>query len=263
MIRIVKKPTDTPDDNSTGMVADALKKRGADFSYLDLDSIDLFSGDIENDLIWVCGIKQTGIHFDAISALNLRNRVVNSPEAIAICANKAQTTARLLRDNVPTPETIFTDSVEKVEEFLKKQKKVVYKPVYGYDGNGIYPMDDISMLGDSPYYIQEFIENICDYRVFVINGEAVGAIRRESDTFAHNIHQGGSGVPVFDIPKDMADIASRAALSVDIDYCGVDLLDYNGSYTVLEVNGTPNWHCMGVPIWDYLAEYLIELEKTI
>ncbi len=37
MIRIIPKPTDTPDDNSTQMVIDALETIGADFEILALE----------------------------------------------------------------------------------------------------------------------------------------------------------------------------------------------------------------------------------
>lgn len=263
MIHIIKKPTDTPDDNSTAMVVSALEKLNVPFKFLDLDLINPFSPGIEGELIWVCGIRQEGTQFEKISVLDISNTVINSPEAIAICASKVQTTARLIGAGVPTPETIFTNSRQDVERFLEKHGKVVYKPVYGFDGNGIYPMTEIGELGEEPYYIQEFIKNNCDYRVFVIDEEAVGAIRRSSDSFAHNIHQGGHGEPVFDIPENMADIAADAAKSVGIDYCGVDLLPWEDSYLVLEVNGTPNWHCMGVPIPEYIAQYLAEKEKSM
>ena len=263
MIHIIRKPTDTPDDNSTGMVVSALDKRNAPRKYLNIDNINPFNPGIEGELIWACGIRQDGVQFEALSVLGLSNTVVNSPESIATCASKVQTTARLIKTGVPTPETIFTNSKDQVEVFLEKHGKVVYKPVYGFDGNGIYPMTNISELGESPYYIQEFIKNNCDYRVFVIDGEAVGAIKRSSDTFAHNIHQGGLGEAVAEIPDNMAEISSKAAEAVDIDYCGVDLLPWNDSYLVLEVNGTPNWHCMSAPIPAYIADYLIEKEKLL
>ena len=263
MVKIIKKPTDTPDDDSTGMVLSALKRRGVSYEILDPDKISTFNPGFENELVWVCGIRQDSTQFEKISALALSNVVVNSPEAIATCASKVQTTARLINAGVPTPETIFTNSRDEVEAFLKRHGKVVYKPVYGFDGNGIYPMTRIDELGDEPYYIQEYIINDCDYRVFVIDGEAVGAIRRSSDTFAHNIHQGGKGEAVLEIPDEMAKISGDAARSIGIDYCGVDLLPYGDSYLVLEVNGTPNWHCMGVPIPEYIADFLVEREKNM
>ncbi|WAI00897.1 ATP-grasp domain-containing protein [Methanogenium organophilum] len=258
MIHIVPKPTDTPDDNSTGMVIRALKERDCPYELLDLDAIDPFSPDISGETIWVCGIKQDGVQFEVISALSLANRMVNDPHAIAVCASKAQTTARLMAAGVPTPDTIFTGSLTEAKRFLARHQQAVYKPLYGYDGNGIFPFTDTSELPEGPYYLQEYVKNDRDYRVFVIGGVAVGAIVRISDTFAHNIHQGGTGMAIMDLPEEMKTVAGAAARAIGIDYCGVDLLERGSSYTVLEVNGTPNWHCMEAPIPDLLAEYLIK-----
>jgi ribosomal protein S6--L-glutamate ligase len=65
------------------------------------------------------------------------------------------------------------------------------------------------------------------------------------------------------IDKDMRAIAEAAASAVGIDYCGVDLLHDGEGYTVLEVNGTPNWHCMAAPIPELLARYLIQEERKM
>lgn len=262
MIHIVPKPTDTPDDNSTGMVIRALVERDYPYELLDLDTVDPFSPDITGETIWVCGIRQDGVQFEVISALSLANRMVNDPHAIAVCASKAQTTARLMAAGVPTPDTVFTGSLAQAERFLARHKQAVYKPLYGYDGNGIFPFTSMSELPDTgPYYLQEYVENDRDYRVFVIGGVAVGAIVRVSDTFAHNIHQGGCGMAVLDLPDEMKRVAAAAAQAIGIDYCGVDLLEQGDSYTVLEVNGTPNWHCMEAPIPDLLAAYLMQEDQ--
>ncbi|MGV8110171.1 ATP-grasp domain-containing protein [Methanospirillum sp.] len=145
-------------------------------------------------------------------------------------------------------------------QFIKKHTKAVSKPVYGFDGVGIHLVESEGDLGDPPFYLQEYVPNDRDFRVFVIGDQAVGAIMRVSDHLTHNIHQGGCGSAI-DIPKEMAKIAVQAAHCVGVDYGGVDLLAYNGSYVVLEVNGTPNWHCMQAPIPQFLAEYLILQDK--
>jgi len=261
MIRIIQKPTDTPDDNSTGMVAAELTRMGAPWQYLDLDEIDPFAGTPAGDLIWVCGMRQDTASFELLNILALENRVVNSPDSIAACASKARTTGMLLKAGVFTPDTVFTSSPAAAESFLERHGKIVYKPLYGFDGNGIFPLTSPGDLPDPPWYLQEYIENDRDFRIFVIDGEAVGAIERRSDGFAHNIHQGGSGRAVA-ISPEMAEIAGGAARAIGIDYCGVDLLIHDGGYTVLEVNGTPNWHCMNVPIPRLIARYLVEAEKV-
>jgi ribosomal protein S6--L-glutamate ligase len=116
-------------------------------------------------------------------------------------------------------------------------------------------------LGKPPYYLQEYVPNQRDFRVFVIDGIAVGAISRTSESLAHNIHQGGFGRP-YPVDDEMQEISGTAARAVGVDYGGVDLLECENGYTVLEVNGTPNWHCMAAPIPHLLAEYLIGLDTV-
>lgn len=262
MIRIVRKPTDTPDDNSTQMVIDALDVMGAEYEILPLQELNPFAIRYSGDLIWICGIRQDGVEFELIKALALKNRLVNTPEAIATCASKVLTSALLTHHGVPTPETLFTASRHMVDEFLQTRGKAVYKPVYGFDGDGIFLFSDVGDLADPPYYVQEYIRNDRDFRVFVIGNRAAGAIYRQSPHLTHNIHQGGVGTPV-EIDTSMREISEAAARAVGIDYCGVDLLKTEDGYTVLEVNGTPNWHCMAAPIPELLADYFVSEEKKM
>lgn len=263
MIHIIPKPTDTPDDNSTGMVMTELRRRGVPFGVLDLAKVDPFDLPVSGETIWACGIKQDGVQFELLKALELENHVINSPEAIATCASKVTTTALLINAGAPSPATCFTGDKSVVAQFLADHGgKAVYKPVYGFDGNGIYLFTAVDQITEAaPYYVQEYVKNDRDYRIFVIGNTAVGAIKRESAHLTHNIHQGGCGSAV-EIPPDMREAAESAARAVGIDYCGVDLLPLeDGGFTVLEVNGTPNWHCMTAPIPRLLAEYLIAQEK--
>ncbi len=262
MIHILPKPTDTPEDNSTGAVIQELEKAGARYHVLDLDTVDPLNSGLEHELIWVCGIRQDMHQFETLNVLSLSNRIINTPAAIATCASKVMTTALLLQRGVRTPATVYVSSEDQAREFLRRHGKVVYKPVYGYDGNGIRLVTEPGDLGPGPWYLQEYVPNDRDFRVFVLGGEAVGAITRVSRGLMHNIHQGGIGMPV-EIDDEMRAIAEASAAVVGVDYCGVDLLCDREGYTVLEVNGTPNWHCMAAPIPKLLASYLIECERTM
>ncbi|HJJ46794.1 MAG TPA: ATP-grasp domain-containing protein [Methanocorpusculum sp.] len=263
MIHIIPKPTDNPQDNSTAMVMDALTKMGVPYKVLDLASVDPFHLPVTGETIWACGIKQDGVQFELLKALEMENHVINSPEAIATCASKVTTTARLFNVGVPSPDTCFTNDKDIVHKFIAEHGgKAIYKPVYGFDGNGIYMFHSADEIKEKPpYYVQEYVKNDRDFRIFVIGYKAVGAIKRVSEHLTHNIHQGGTGCAIA-IPKDMAEVAEAATRAINIDYCGVDLLPLeSGGYTCLEVNGTPNWHCMTAPIPRLLAEYLVDQDK--
>jgi tetrahydromethanopterin:alpha-L-glutamate ligase len=260
MITIIPKPTDTAGDDSTRMVTEELTKSGVAYKFLNPDSVDPLSDSCSGELIWVCGLRQDDHQFEVINALSVNNHVINSPESIFTCASKVKTSALLQKKRIKTPETLFTASVEIAGRFIEKHGRVVYKPVYGYDGNGIRLIKTAGELGPGPFYLQEYVPNDRDYRIFVINGRSVGAIVRRSDTLAHNIHQGGIGKPC-EIDPEKDAMAGEAAMAVGVDYGGVDLLKDKDGYTVLEVNGTPNWHCMSAPIPKLLAEYLITKQR--
>jgi tetrahydromethanopterin:alpha-L-glutamate ligase len=262
MIQIVPKPTDTPDDNSTAMVAREIQALGGTYRYLNLDLLDPFECAPEGELIWICGLKQDEHQFEILQALSVANTLVNTPASIFTCASKVMTSALLVRHGIPTPRTLFTNTRGIAEKFLQEQGKVVIKPVYGFDGNDVYLLDAPGQLPDPPYYLQEYVRNDRDYRVFVIDGNPVGAIMRVSDTLAHNIHQGGRGIPC-EIDREMKEMAGAAARVVGVDYGGIDLLPYRDGYCVLEVNGTPNWHCMDAPIPRLLAVHLLEKERML
>ncbi|MDD1718231.1 MAG: ATP-grasp domain-containing protein [Methanoregulaceae archaeon] len=263
MIYIVKKPTDAPGDDSTGAVVRELRRSGSDPLFLDLDRMDPFSAGLKEGVVWICGLRQDEHQIEVVRALALAHRVINDPEAIMTCASKVLTTALLIAHDVPSPDTCFTASAETAAAFLRKHGRSVYKPVYGFDGLGIRFVSTPADLGEPPYYLQEYIRNDRDYRVFVLGGEAVGAIARSGGgELAHNIHQGGDGAPVTP-DGELAATAEAAAFAVGTDYAGVDLLETPGGYTVLEVNGTPNWHCMSAPIPTLLAAYLREQEEEI
>lgn len=263
MIRIVRKPTDTPGNDSTAQVCAALDARGAAWTDLDLDAVDPFDCGLAGSLIWACGLRQDGHQFEALQALALSNRSVNTPDAIATCASKVATTALLIDAGLPSPATGFLRTREQADVFIARHGgRAVFKPVYGYDGNGIRLVDDADGLAEPPYYLQEYVPNDEDFRVFVLGDEAVGAIRRTSAHLTHNIHQGGRGEAVAVTPG-MARLAVGAARAVGADYAGVDLLPVPSGFTVLEVNGTPNWHCMTAPIPALLADYLIRCAETV
>ncbi|HQC92006.1 MAG TPA: RimK family alpha-L-glutamate ligase, partial [Candidatus Methanoculleus thermohydrogenotrophicum] len=107
MIHIVPKPTDTPEDNSTGAVIRELERAGARYRLLDLAAIDPLTSGLEHEHIWVCGIRQDLHQFETLNVLSLSNRIINTPAAIATCASKVMTTALLLQRGVRTPATVY------------------------------------------------------------------------------------------------------------------------------------------------------------
>ena len=66
-------------------------------------------------------------------------------------------------------------------------------------------------------------------------------MKRIGNGWLNNLAAGGRGEAV-SVNETMAKLALDAAFAIDIDYCGVDIIQAaSGEYYVLEVNSIPAW----------------------
>ena len=90
--------------------------------------------------------------------------------------------------------------------------------------------------------VQEFIEEAggADIRCFVIGNKVVAAMMRQgaAGAFRSNLHRGGQGVPV-EITRRERTMAVRAARTLGLNVCGVDLLRSKHGPVVTEINASP------------------------
>jgi RimK family alpha-L-glutamate ligase len=142
--------------------------------------------------------------------------------------------------------------------------------LFGSQGEGIRRLEkttDLLWLTASRgvYYLQRFVhcsgDGFSDHRVFVINGQAVAAMRRRGKSWLNNVAQGAS-CEWIDADSEMARLAVEATRTLGMDYSGVDImLDKEGRYTIIEVNSIPAWKGLqsvcDVNIADLLADDLI------
>ncbi len=90
--------------------------------------------------------------------------------------------------------------------------------------------------------VQEFIKEAggTDIRAIVIGGRVVAAMKRSGaeGEFRSNLHRGGSAAIVKLTPEERS-TAVRAAKSMGLNVCGVDMLRSNHGPVVMEVNSSP------------------------
>ena len=177
--------------------------------------------------------------------------VYNDGRAIERTVDKAMTSFLLHQAGIATPHTWVCESREQAHTIIQAQVKnnqpLVIKPLFGSQGQGVrllnahmalpVPMDDFV---DGVFYLQTFVAATHDYRVFVVNNRAVAAMRRQGESWLHNVAQGAKCASIYD--TDILAIAVQAAKALDIAYCGVDIIrDNAGKLYVLEVNSIPAW----------------------
>jgi len=168
------------------------------------------------------------------------------------------------------------DLVNGVKEGLLKFP-FIKKPNLGAKGEGIKLIEDngeIDLLTDEEVYksvFQNFIKNDGDYRVLVVGGKPIGAIKRvgEKGSFVNNVSMGGEALAVTDgsLKIEMFKIASQVAGIFNLGFCGVDIIQDTESQKLyfLELNTVPQWEgfqkCTGINVAEKLLGYCQDLAK--
>nr|WP_321496150.1 tetrahydromethanopterin:alpha-L-glutamate ligase [uncultured Methanolobus sp.] len=297
--------TDPHDWTAQALMQEA-DKRGFETHYPDLGQIETSigssvshrAGDIclsEMDAIIIrdMGPGKNDAHvfrFDVLRELERSGvLIVNPPAAIQNAANKFYASCLMSGAGIPTPRTFVSQDVEKALEIISELGDVVIKPVFGFKGIGINRIkngivlapdgteektnteelinriiDDKGML-----YIQEFIENSGqDIRVFVVDDKVVGAIYRKAPQgwWLNNLSQGGTPLAC-ELTAEQERMCIDAAETIGAMYAGVDIIESDKEYFVLEVNATPSGAGIYKSLNINVAEHIItaidsRLEKT-
>jgi tetrahydromethanopterin:alpha-L-glutamate ligase len=192
--------------------------------------------------------------------------VYNDARAIERSVDKSMTSLLLHAAHVPTPPTWATESQAQAQRIVMREgaagHALVLKPLFGAQGKGLqrvghvdgayHPLPAIDKDYGSLAYLQRFVPPISspgfDWRVLVVGGRAITAMRRVSAHWVHNVAQGARCEPA-EAAGELKQLAEAAALALGMDYAGVDLVPVApkaGSATqpgiqVLEVNGIAAW----------------------
>ena len=147
------------------------------------------------------------------------------------------------------PPTIFTKDTEVILNFIKKNKKIIIKPIHGYAGKNILFVNKNFNAGKIKRYInkighvmaQKFLPKIKygDKRIFILNGNVKGAIRRvpKKGSILSNISQGGTAVKTKLTKKEyhLANIVAKKLKQKNIFFAGIDLIS---NYLIGDINVT-------------------------
>tara|TARA_B110000008_G_C16937454_1_gene551172 strand:- start:619 stop:1521 length:903 start_codon:yes stop_codon:yes gene_type:complete len=179
--------------------------------------------------------------------------VVNTAEDIELTVDKSLTSIKLQENNILTPKTwILRDKLSlknNVENMLKKGH-LIYKPLFGSQGDNILKITQLSDLNkiintSNIYYFQEFLETAPshDYRVLIIkdrNKMILHSMVRYGTSYINNFSQGGKCFPI-KIDSNITQTALDAANAINIPFCGVDIIRHNNKNYVIEINSIPAW----------------------
>ncbi|MEM6407840.1 MAG: 30S ribosomal protein S6--L-glutamate ligase [Pseudomonadota bacterium] len=178
---------------------------------------------------------------------------LNESVAIGRSRDKLRSMQLLARDGVGLPVTTFAHDPKQTEEVLELagNAPLVIKLLEGTQGLGVVLADtdrsaksvvEAFRATGTNILIQEFIKEAggTDIRAIVIGGKVIAAMKRSGaeGEFRSNLHRGGSAQVVKLSPEERA-TAVRAAKSMGLNACGVDMLRANHGAVVMEVNSSP------------------------
>jgi len=200
-----------------------------------------------------------------------------SMNGLLTARNKYLALQALHAAGVKIPESVLIASRNKNEEPTEYlSPPLVMKLLSGTQGVGVMRVRDAKEAGPIIDTLSELDQMIClqkflpnpgdDIRVFVIDKEIVGAMKRKAapHEWRSNIHMGGQGIP-HKLSKAEAETAVRAAEAVGVEIAGVDIISVDEEPYVIEVNASPGFRGLlaatGVNAADKMAEYALEKAK--
>ncbi len=160
--------------------------------------------------------------------------IINNPTSIRNVSEKLYS-VRYLKF---MPKTIFTQSINEIQKFLKMHKKVILKPIHGHSGNDIYLLDKFNLnlikrIINKHNHImcQEYLPKIYmgDKRIFLIDGKISGAISRvpKKGSFLSNMSKGAIPKNTILTKKEImiSKLIGKNLKKENIFFAGIDLID--------------------------------------
>ena len=178
---------------------------------------------------------------------------LNESVAISRSRDKLRALQLLSRKGIGLPITGFANKPDDIEDLITMVggTPLVIKLLQGTQGMGVVLAETHqaaesvieSFLGlKASVLVQEYIGETggSDIRCLVIGDRVVAAMKRQSKAgeFRSNIHRGGSASLIKITPEERS-TAVRAASTMGLNVCGVDILRSNHGPLVMEVNSSP------------------------
>ena len=160
-------------------------------------------------------------------------RIINHPKALREVPEKLFS----LRLTKYMPQTLISENLNEIKTFLKRNKKIVMKPIESYSGNDVklitkFNKSLINKFIKKYHHLmfQKFIPQISkgDKRVFIINGKIKGAISRlpKKGSILSNMSKGASAKKI-EISQNEMKISKIVATELkkqNIYFAGIDFI---------------------------------------
>ena len=183
-----------------------------------------------------------------LETLKNKVKIINNPTAIRNISEKLYS----VRYQRFMPNTIFTQNIQEIKNFFKKNKHVILKPIHSFSGNDIHLLNKFELkfiqgLIKKHNYImcQKYLPKISkgDKRVFLINGKICGAMSRipKKGSYLSNMSKGASAknIRLTKFEKRISKVIAKDLKKNQIYFAGIDFIDQklNGDINVTSPTG--------------------------
>lgn len=200
--------------------------------------------------------------------------------ASSIAINRSRDKLRayqlLAKAGVGIPKTVFARDTADFEDVIVQAggTPLIIKVARGTHGNGVVlaetkkaaqaVMQAFYVEGVN-FLVQEFIKESAgtDIRALVVGNRVVASYRRQSldDDFRSNLHQGGEGKSI-KLTDEEVKTAVKAAKSMNLPVCGVDMMRSDRGPLVLEVNSSPGFGIEKITNRDVATKIIEYIERN-
>ena len=175
-------------------------------------------------------------------------KIINNPGSVRNISEKLYSA----RYQKFMPNTIFSQDIDEIKKFIKKNKKIVIKPIHSFGGNDIHLLDKfdtkfIKKFIKKHHHImcQKYLHEISkgDKRVFLIDGKICGAISRipQKGSYLSNMSKGATAknTQLTKFEKSISKLIAKDLKKDQIYFAGIDFIDQklNGDINVTSPTG--------------------------
>jgi len=135
------------------------------------------------------------------------------------------------------PSTLISEDLNEIKNFIRKNKKVIIKPVESYSGNDVVLINGFKLKIIKDYLkkynhviFQKFLPKITkgDKRVFIINGKVKGVISRipKKGSILSNMSKGAiaKNIDISSQEMKISKIVSKMLVKKNIYFAGIDFV---------------------------------------
>jgi ribosomal protein S6--L-glutamate ligase len=195
-------------------------------------------------------------------------------QALVRSRDKLRSLQILARAGIGMPKSAFANEPKDIESVIASigGAPCVVKLLEGTQGIGVILAEndkaaksviEAFLKLDANMLVQEFIKESkgADIRVFVVDGQIVGAMKRQAKEgeFRSNLHRGGTA-SLIQLSAEERSTAIKSAKKLGLGIAGVDLLQSDRGPLVMEVNSSPGLEgiegATGIDIAGKIIEYV-------